>query len=247
MKTTQKIGHNENVTNLFLLANFIPSYGTNYNPANKALTLENITLVGNNGKAANVAVDNANIAESNARAARIEEFSDVDPITRSSLNALKVSGASEQTIEQGKSLAREVFGKRASELLSDDQITAAKEGGKDVKQVVVHNASVGSKINNFRKYSLFLASVPQYKPNEENIKPAALSKKLSNMELKEDALKQAETAKAVAIANRKQVLYADGTGLVEIGLNTKTYIKSVFGPNSPEYKQISGITFTKIA
>jgi len=43
--------------------------------------------------------------------------------------------------------------------------------------------------------------------------------------------------------NREKVLYQPITGLVHMGNDSKNYIKSVFGANSPEYKQISKLKF----
>jgi hypothetical protein len=43
--------------------------------------------------------------------------------------------------------------------------------------------------------------------------------------------------------NRDEILYHPLTGLVDISSDTKTYIKSVFGASSSEYKQISKLQF----
>ena len=43
---------------------------------------------------------------------------------------------------------------------------------------------------------------------------------------------------------RDEVLYADGTGLVDLAGLVKKYIKSLFGADSPQYEQISGLKFT---
>jgi hypothetical protein len=40
-------------------------------------------------------------------------------------------------------------------------------------------------------------------------------------------------------------LYADGTGLVDLALLVKKYIKSLFGADSPQYEQISGLKFRR--
>ena len=44
---------------------------------------------------------------------------------------------------------------------------------------------------------------------------------------------------------RNDTLYKANTGLVDIALDVKTYIKSVYGATSPQYKKISKIKFTK--
>jgi len=45
---------------------------------------------------------------------------------------------------------------------------------------------------------------------------------------------------------RNDILYKPNTGLVDIAIDTKTYIKSVFGASSPQYKQVSGLEFKTV-
>lgn len=44
---------------------------------------------------------------------------------------------------------------------------------------------------------------------------------------------------------RNDSLYADETGLCDIAAMVKKYVKSLFGADSPEYAQISGLEFRK--
>jgi hypothetical protein len=54
----------------------------------------------------------------------------------------------------------------------------------------------------------------------------------------------AHTTFSNAIAERDALLYHPETGLKAIALNVKVYIKSIFGSQSPQYKQVSGLKFT---
>ena len=55
----------------------------------------------------------------------------------------------------------------------------------------------------------------------------------------------AEVVYSNARISRNSVLYAENTGLVEIALEVKKYVKAIFGATSPQYKQVSGIKFKK--
>jgi hypothetical protein len=44
---------------------------------------------------------------------------------------------------------------------------------------------------------------------------------------------------------RNKQLYSNTTGLVETGYLIKAYVKSIYGPLSPQYKLISGIKLTR--
>lgn len=246
MKTTSKIGHNENVSNANVLLSRVSTFGKTYNPSNSLLLMSNFSDLTRRGLEANAAVDVADIAKQNARSARSIEYDDVDSLADRSLNALKVSGASEPTIEQAKSMVREIHGKRATKLLTTAEHDAAKLAGNDVKQVTKHNSDVETKAINMGKYGQFLISIPEYIPNEVDITGNALTAKATNMKAKNEALMSAETNAKSAMTNRDKILYADNTGLVDVATNIKTYVKSVFGSTSAEYKQISDLKFKKI-
>ena len=53
----------------------------------------------------------------------------------------------------------------------------------------------------------------------------------------------AELALDAALLQRNQLLYADGAGLVDVAATAKTYIKSVFGPSSDQFKLVSKLEF----
>ena len=46
--------------------------------------------------------------------------------------------------------------------------------------------------------------------------------------------------------DRNQTLYNPLTGLVQTSKEVKQYVKSVFGANSPQYKQVRGLEFKVI-
>lgn len=44
---------------------------------------------------------------------------------------------------------------------------------------------------------------------------------------------------------RDDAMYATDTGLVDLAALVKKYVKSLYGADSPQYKQISGLEFTR--
>jgi hypothetical protein len=77
--------------------------------------------------------------------------------------------------------------------------------------------------------------------------------KIITLTAKQASLVAKNNAVATAYANisnsriaRDKTLYDESTGLVDIALEVKKYIKSVFGASSPEYAQVKGIEFKKI-
>lgn len=46
--------------------------------------------------------------------------------------------------------------------------------------------------------------------------------------------------------SRNKTFYDAETGLVKLSGDVKKYVKSVYGAISPEFKQVSGLSFTRI-
>jgi hypothetical protein len=46
--------------------------------------------------------------------------------------------------------------------------------------------------------------------------------------------------------DRNKILYDETTGLVTVAGDVKSYVKSVFGGTSPQYKQVSKLKFAKV-
>lgn len=245
MKSSNLSGHEQNVTNLNVLITVINTFGPAYNPPKPSLTIPGLTELLEKGK---LEINAANIAEvnyNNSLSARTVAFGGYDALITRSINALRIMDVPAQTLAQAEALVRELRGKRASSLLSDEELAAAKAEGNPTKQVVKHNSTFDSKLENSEKYILLLESIPDYKPNEPELTTAALRSKLMDMRTMHGQVVTSIAALDATRLSRDTFLYADSTGLVDNGQNAKTYTKSVFGATSTQYKQVSGIEFKK--
>ncbi|MDD4991603.1 MAG: hypothetical protein PHR83_05145 [Paludibacter sp.] len=246
MKTPNGTGHEQNVTNLELLLTIFPTFGEAYNPPKPALTIPALTDLLQKGKLEINAVNAAGVVFQNAGSARAVEFDDFDKLITRSINSLRIAGVSAQTLAQAEAIVRDLRGKRASGLLSEEELAAEKAKGNNITQVKVHNSTIDSKIENLGKYVLFLAAVPDYKPNEAELKVEGLQAKLDAIKAKNTDTKTAEAGLEAARISRNTLMNTDNTGLVDTANDAKLYVKSAFGATSPQYKQISSIAFVKI-
>lgn len=245
MKSSNLSGNEQNVTNLGLLITIIKTFGRTYNPPKPSLTIPGLTELLEKGKLEINATNIAEVNYNNALSARSVTFDGYDGLITRSINALRIMDVPAQTLAQAEALVRELRGKRASELLTDEELAAAKAEGNPTKQVVKHNSTLNSRIENMAKYVLLLESIPDYKPNEPELTAPALRSKLEDMKFKHELVVSSVAAFDATRLSRDTLLYADNTGLVDNGQNAKKYTKSVFGATSPQYKQVSGIEFKK--
>ena len=245
MKATNSSGHEQNVTNLNMVTSCITTFGTQYNPSVNALTIPELTKLYQRGLAANTAVDVAEVATKNARAARSNKFDGIDPKVTRIANAVRICGATPQIVDQVETIVRELRAKRATDKLTDEEIAAEKAKGNEVKQVTSHQSTYDRKVVNFGKLAQLLPTIPQYKPNEPELTAETIKSDYTELKSLNDEVVTAIARNEAADIARCEVLEADNTGLVDIALAAKQYVKSAFGATSPQYKQISNIPFKR--
>ena len=238
MASTSETGHAKNVDNLGLLISNIASYGDRYKPTNPSILLEALKKMEADGRAAVLAVNDAMPIYSRATIERDNAFAPLGQLVTRSLNSLRASSSSEQTDEAASAIVRKIRGNRT---------TAKTAAATDVKVATVSTSqqSYDSVIDNYERYIQYIAATPEYAPNEEDIKLPVLKALAVDLRAKNTACNNAKVAIDNARMTRNRVLYTPLTGLVDVALDAKTYIKSLFGSTSPEYKQVAKIDFTK--
>ena len=238
MASTSETGHAKNVDNLGLLISNIASYGDRYKPTNPSILLEALKKMEADGRAAVLAVNDAMPIYSRATIERDNAFAPLGQLVTRSLNSLRASSSSEQTDEAASAIVRKIRGNRT---------TAKTAVATDVKVATVSTSqqSYDSVIDNYERYIQYIAATPEYAPNEEDIKLPVLKALAVDLRAKNTACNNAKVAIDNARMARNRVLYTPLTGLVDVALDAKTYIKSLFGSTSPEYKQVAKIDFTK--
>lgn len=180
-----------------------------------------------------------------ATGARDLAFKELSPLITKVNNALKASDVTKQVEESVLTIVRKLQGRRATPKLNGEEKKASEAAGKPVVNNSASQMGFESRIENFDKLVKLLSSVPQYTPNESYLNISGLTNTLNDIKAKNLAVKSAEVPLSNARITRNDLFYKADTGLVDIALDVKTYIKSVYGASSPQYKKISGIRFTK--
>ena len=245
MVSTTEQGHDCNVTNFDLLIINCTSFGTAFNPSKETLKIEAIQALSENAKTNMTNVRNLAVAYKNAVSARVAAFKPFDKLITRVSNALKASDTTVEIDNMVRTIVRKIQGRRATPKKTEEQKKSAAEAGKEIVEISTSQMSYDSRIENFNTLIILLASVPMYMPNEEELKITALTDTYNDLKSKNMAVVSAEITLNNARIARNTVMYQDNIGLVDIATDIKTYIKSLFGTQSPQYKLVSGIRFTK--
>ena len=141
--------------------------------------------------------------------------------------------------EAATAIVRKIRGNRTT------SAKAAAATDTKVATVSTSQQSYDSVLDNYERYVQYIAATPEYAPNEDDIKLPALKALAVELRAKNTACNNAKVAIDNARMARNRALYTPLTGLVDVALDAKTYIKSLFGATSPEYKLVGKIDFTK--
>lgn len=246
MASTSETGHAKNVANFDDLISYASGYGTVYNPAKASLKLPALQTLATNAKNAINGVNAAYPAYSNAVAARESMFEPLNKIITRVFNSLKATDTTDQVDESAKTLVRKIQGTRATPKKTEEEKAAAQTEGKEIKEISSSQMSYDSRLDNFDKLIKLLSSVTLYAPNEAELKVTALTTLYNDLKTKNTAVINATTQLSNARIARNEILYKANTGLVDTAMDVKTYIKSLYGATSPQYKQVSKLIFKTI-
>ncbi|MFA9392967.1 MAG: hypothetical protein ACERKD_24380 [Prolixibacteraceae bacterium] len=244
MASISETGHAKNVATFEKLVSTITGLGAVYNPSKESTKLPALnSLLGN----AKVAINDFNAAEAtwkNAVKVRELAFKPLSKFITRVNNSLKASGSSSLIDESAMSLIRKLQGRRATPKMADEEKQAAEAEGKTVKESSSSQMSFDSRLDNLDKLIKFLASVTEYAPNEPELAVDGLTALYNDLSGKNSDVINASVPLTNARIARNNVLYSPLTGVIDISVDVKTYVKSVFGATSPQYKSISGLRFT---
>lgn len=252
MSRISEIGHEKNVANFEDLISRCAGFGTAYNPSLSAIKIANMNVLKTSASTALITAASTFNLLKNASNNREIVFLPIKKLSTRIMAALKACGIPLQTINDAMTYNRKIQGKRATPIKevtkTAENRVASSETTIDPK-VVVHisssQQSFDSKIEFFAKLIDLLGTIPSYAPNEADLKVAALNTLLASMRASNTSVINATTAFKNAMLNRNAILYKPVTGLVDVAMECKNYVKSVYGATSGSYKLVSSIKFTQ--
>ncbi|UBB89947.1 hypothetical protein J4771_00930 [Candidatus Kaistella beijingensis] len=237
MPSTSEVGHARNVANLQKLTEQVTVY-TLYNPPVESLSVPNLTALYSTASVKLNEVEEKRNANKNAISLRQDAFADLKSKSTKIINHLEILGLPQGTIDQAKSLNRLIQGGQKKTTTPPD------ENGQPIPTISTSRQSYTQMADNFGILLQLLATVPNYNPNEDELKLANLTTYHASLMSSTQAVDQTEAELNVKLIERDQILYAESTGLYSISQNVKKYVKSLYGATSPEYANVSVIEFT---
>ncbi|MFN0278586.1 MAG: hypothetical protein ACKVRN_08290 [Pyrinomonadaceae bacterium] len=154
---------------------------------------------------------------------------------------LAASGAPPNVIEDAKSIKRNIDGARKKALPPDDPATPVDESA----GISVSQQSYSQLVDHFDNLIQLLTNTATYIPNETALKVVTLNTLSASLKTANNAVVAANTPLSNARIARNTTMYLEPKNMIDRALLVKKYVKSVFGADSPQYQQVSGLEFRR--
>ena len=253
--STSETGYAKNIADYSKLIIDIQSFGATYNPYANEIK---IAALQTQESAIATSVNTLHTSEPIYREAvnnREIPFLSLSKYSTRISRALKASGATAQEIKDVDNLKKKIQGIRinpvkkstaANKINATPSATTADSSVTPETNLILiqHSTSQMSyeyRVENFKKLIALLSIIPKYNPNETDLKIAALNTFASSLDSLNKGVNTAFAPFAKARIGRDTLLYAPITGAHDLVQQVKSYVISVYGDNSPQYKLISGI------
>lgn len=110
------------------------------------------------------------------------------------------------------------------------------------KHTVSHSSDV-TRLDTLDPLVKILSGTPEYAPNEEALRCASLVDWHRDHTTRHEAVIRSRIALDQARDARRECFAGRRTGLRDLAADTKAYIRSVFGTQSPQFQNLAGLSF----
>ncbi len=241
MPSTSETGHAKNIANFQTLISFCTGYGATYNPSRTAIQLPELNSLYIQARDSITQLNTIKTTYTHAVNERQLLFEPLKKRVTRIINALDATEATDKLVQDARTIVNKIQGRRTG-----SKTTNTNEYEEEpTKTISVSQQSYDSITENFAALIELLNSEPTYTPNETELQVATLQTLLNDLRAANLAVANANTQYSNARIARNNILYTPQTGLADIALDVKKYVKSIFGATSPEFKQISSLEFIK--
>ncbi len=242
MSSISESGHVKNLAHFKNIINFCQGYGATYNPSTESIKLPNLLLLLKAGEDAHADCIKKQTLFDNASDTRRMNFAGLIPKATRVVNALIASGAEENTIKSARSVMNKLLGKRSGKLNDNPD-----PGQPIPENISVSQRSIDKQLEHLAALLEIIQSIPSYQPNESELQTASLLAYQTQLVEANQAVMQTYTDWSNSCIVRYNTMYVPKIGFSATSRLIKTYVKSVYGASSQQFKQLSAYQFTKPA
>lgn len=256
MASQSETGHQKNLANLKLLHDLLTQLGATYNPTNNLLTVASVdTLIQQCQADYDTWADKLTIYKDKSNAREIA-FAPVSKLVTSINASVQQLNEPKQTFNDIQSFVSKIHGAdkkiKATETTgtaavrqSDPSLNPPTPTPLPVDPISTAQLSYDSLVKNFDLLIKRLQTITTYTPNETELQIATLQTQFTNLNTVNIEAGSATNSLNLARNQRNLTFYAPQTGLYDITLKIKKYLKSNKATQDV-YSQVTKLKFVKI-
>lgn len=239
MASQSETGHAKNLANFKELISIVKSLGEKYQPSAEALKVASLETLATQAEQLINKLKEAETLAKQATASLQDTFKTLNTLSSQIMGMLSSSGAKSNSIEEARSIQKRITGGNKKSKTDNTNSQDSEEAKAKRSQ---SRQSYDSRLDEFEKLIIVLQNISEYNPNEELLKISSLQNKVVEMKNAIQTTDDKNMIRSQAMAERDKILYAPESGMVEIALKVRAYIKAAFGGvKSMEYKRVSKI------
>ena len=242
MAKTSKTGHVKNVANFQSVITYLQSLGTKYNPSKPEDAITALTQYYTDADAAIQELAGHLPLYSTAVDNQEEAFGRLPALSVRVSSAYSYAAENEAAAHTIVALKNAISSNRSKKKGGDKAAGLAADG----KEPEGHSTSQQSYDNlqqNFSQMVQTAAALPEYKPNEPDLKIDSLTAYATELKQKTQAVDKMYSNVLNARNKRNSFIYTNEDSIINKVKAIKKYLRSAFGPSSPELKYVNSFTF----
>ncbi len=236
------MSHVKNLQNFDQVIAVCTGLGGNYNPGNQNLSVQELTTLLNNARAAYESMKEARSGYKDATNNREVKFEGIDKLAARILSELKSSKVKEQTVADAREMTRKLAGRKASRDPVSTEPPAATEPPKKPRARGLDFASMA---DNFGILVMIVSEQPNYHPNREDLKVLALQEKSEQLRVANANVSTARAKWMNASWSLKNMLYTNPSSVYDTVKGVKLQMKAIFGFRSEPRQAVTKIQISK--
>jgi hypothetical protein len=239
MSSKSETGHSVNIANFKLITDRCMEFGAIYNPPNPDITIANMSTKWNEVSV----LHSSYLVKLEDTKLPINEreilFDSLDRTVVRTLNIYESTKASKQAKKDAKGLVNKITG-------FNNRIPRLENNLPDPNWVSNSQRSYVKKVDNFEQLIYLYKTDSHYTPNETVLTIASLESMLAALKNANTDVDRVNTIAIKYRTDRNHGLYDINSGVIDISLACKKYVRGLFGTKSPEARSVTGIYLKRV-
>jgi len=253
MASQSEKGHAKNLSNIKLLKEICVQVGTAYNPMNSQLSIASQTTLISQSQTDFDNWKSAVAVFKDLSDKREIAFEPIDKLVTRVNASVQQLNEPQQTFNDIQAIVSKIHGAAAkikasieSKISNSNNLNSSEElSAEPVDPISTSQQSYDSIQSNFDTLIKRLQQIPTYLPNEVDLQIASLITTYGILDSTNSVAGSAEIALSKSRNQRNLTFYAPQTGLYDISLKIKKYLKSNSATQNSAYKDATKLSFVK--